>query len=295
MSTENWNVTEPQTITVDGVTSLRAGIVGGRLDVIVHDRPDAVIEVSSVRGDPVAVSLDNGRLEVRHQLQGLEGWFKNLMGTVSGSSENSTVVSIAVPAGVPVEIGTVSGDGLVSGIGPVTRLNTVSGSVLGDGTRGELHLNTVSGDVIARSHEGILTAKTVSGEVTASGLLKDIRAKSVSGDLVFDTEGYCESLGASTVSGDITVRLPRDIGVDLTATTVSGRVVVDDSRFSSFKGRLETILGPDLRLMVLRSNTVSGNVSVVHAGQASSPAEAGYAAGEAADDPASAGGEEAAE
>ncbi|MEA5456058.1 DUF4097 family beta strand repeat-containing protein [Sinomonas sp. JGH33] len=274
MSTENWNVTEAQTITVDGVTSLRAGIVGGRLDVIVHDRTDAIIEISEVVGDAVAVSLDNGRLEVRHQVQGLEGWFKTLMSTVSGSSENHAVISIAIPAGVPVELGTVSGDGLASGTGPATRLNTVSGSVLGNGTRGELHLNTVSGDVIARAHEGILTAKTVSGEVTASGRLKDIRAKSVSGDLVFDTEGYCESLGASTVSGDVTIRLPRDIGVDLSATTVSGRIVVDESRFSSIKGRLETILGPDLKLMVLRTNTVSGNVSVVHAADGAAPGRA---------------------
>jgi DUF4097 and DUF4098 domain-containing protein YvlB len=282
MSTENWSITEPQTITVEGVTSLRAGIVGGRLDVIVHERPDAVIEVGEVRGDPLAVSLENGRLEVRHQLHGLEGWFKNLMGTVSGTNDNHAVISLAIPPGTRVEIGTVSGDGLVSGTGPVTQLNTVSGSVLGDGTQGELHLNTVSGDVIARGHDGILTANTVSGEVTASGRLKDVRAKSVSGDLVFDAEGYCESLGASTVSGDITIRLPRDVGVDLAATTVSGRVVVDESRFTSFKGRLETILGPDLKLMLLRTNTVSGNVSVVHSG--------GAPAADASD-----GGEQAAE
>jgi DUF4097 and DUF4098 domain-containing protein YvlB len=216
------------------------------------------------------------------------------MGTVSGTSENHAVVSIAIPAGVTVEIGTVTGDGLVSGTGPVTRLNTVSGSVLGDSTRGELHLNTVSGDLIARGHAGILTAKTVSGEVTASGTLKDIRAKSVSGDLVFDTEGYCESLGASTVSGDLTIRLPKDIGVDLTATTVSGRVVVDDSRFSSFKGRLETILGPDLKLMVLRSNTVSGNVSVVHAGNHSGTEAGAPSTASEADGPAT-GGKQATE
>ncbi|MCH6469712.1 DUF4097 family beta strand repeat-containing protein [Sinomonas terrae] len=265
MSEEDWSIAEPQTVTLEGVRSLRAGIVGGRLDVIVHESDQAVIEVSEVRGDPVAISLRDGRLDVRHQLHGFEGWFKNLMGTVSGTSENWAVISVAVPVGTAVEIGTVGGDGLVSGTGPVTKLNTVSGSVLGDRTEGELHLNTVSGDVIARNHDGILTANTVSGEITASGRLKDVRAKSVSGDLVFDTEGYCRSLGVSTVSGDVTIRLPRDVGVDLAATTVSGRVVVGESRFTSFKGKLETILGNDLQLMLLRTNTVSGDVSVVHA------------------------------
>ena len=210
------------------------------------------------------MSLDDGRLEVRHQLHGAQGWFKNLMGTVAGTSENHAVVSIAVPAGTVVEIGTVSGDGLVSGARPLTRLNTVSGSIMADGTSGELHINTVSGEVIARGHGGVLTAKTVSGEVTASGDLTHIRANSVSGDLVFDPTGFCSDLGANTVSGDLTIRLPHDVGVDLSANTASGTVVVDSQRFSTAGGKFAAILGPDAKLMLLRVNTVSGNVSVVH-------------------------------
>ena len=58
------------------------------------------------------------------------------MGTVNNNSSNSVVISIALPAGVDVEAGTVSGDGMVSGVSGHTRLNTVSGSVLADGTAG---------------------------------------------------------------------------------------------------------------------------------------------------------------
>ena len=111
------------------------------------------------------------------------------MGTVNNSSSNSVVVSIALPAGVEVEAGTVSGDGMVSGISGRTRLNTVSGSVLADGTSGDLSVSTVSGEVIARNHHGVLTAKSVSGEVTASGDFSHIRANTVSGDLSFDLHG----------------------------------------------------------------------------------------------------------
>jgi hypothetical protein len=151
MSEQSWTVTGPQAIDVDGVASLRLGVVRGRFDVVTHADPVTRIEISDVHGDPVAVSLTDGRLEVRHQLHGPQGWFRNLMGAVSHNSENSAVISIAVPAGVEIEAGTVSGDGLVSGITGRTRLNTVSGSVMADHTAGELHINTVSGDVTARA------------------------------------------------------------------------------------------------------------------------------------------------
>ena len=70
MAGENWAISSPQTIDVDGVTSLKLGMVRGRFDVITHAEPVVRLEFSEVHGDPVAVSLNGGRLEVRHQLHG---------------------------------------------------------------------------------------------------------------------------------------------------------------------------------------------------------------------------------
>src|SRR5213076_2146330 len=184
------------------------------------------------------------------------GWFRNLMGTVNNTSTNSVVLGIALPPGVDVEAGTVSGDGLVSGISGRTRLNTVSGSVMSDGTSGELHVNTVSGEVIARNHDGVLTAKSVSGEVTASGRFSNIRANTVSGDMSFDLLGFTNDFGANSVSGDVTIRLPHDVGVDIVAKSASGVVVIDDQQYSQPGGKVETIAGPDGKLMLVRTNSV---------------------------------------
>ena len=140
------------------------------------------------------------------------------------------MVNITLPAGVDVEAGTVSGSGMVSGTGGHTRLNTVSGSVLADGTSGELSVNTVSGDVIARNHRGVLTARSVSGEVTASGEFSSIRANTVSGDLSFDLHGFTRDFGANSVSGDVTIRVPHDVGVDIIAKSGSGAVVIDEQQ-----------------------------------------------------------------
>ncbi|HAG60887.1 MAG TPA: hypothetical protein DEQ49_13195 [Arthrobacter bacterium] len=264
MAEDSWTVTGPQTIEVDNVTSLKLGMVRGRFDVVTH--PDAVVrvEINEVHGDPVSVTLTDGRLEVRHQLHGPQGWFKNLMGTVNHNSNNEAVISIALPAGVDVEAGTVSGDGLVSGISGHTRLNTVSGSVMADGTSGQLHVNTVSGEVIARNHDGVLTAKSVSGEVTASGRFSNIRANTVSGDMSFDLLGFTNDFGANSVSGDVTIRLPHDVGVDIVAKSASGVVVIDDQQYSQAGGKVETIAGPDGKLMLVRTNSVSGKTSIFH-------------------------------
>jgi DUF4097 and DUF4098 domain-containing protein YvlB len=272
MAENTWAVTGPQIIDVGDVSSLKLGIVRGRFDIVSHDEGVARIEVSEIQGDPLAVSLVNGRLEVRHQLHGPQGWFKNLMGTVNNSSSNSVVVSIALPAGVEVEAGTVSGDGMVSGISGHTRLNTVSGSVLADGTSGDLAVHTVSGEVIARNHSGVLTAKSVSGEVTASGTFSNIRANTVSGDLSFDLHGFTQDFGANSVSGDVTIRLPHDVGVDIIAKSASGAVVIDDQKYTQPGGSVETIAGPDTQLMLVRTNSVSGTTSIFH-GQPSSDAE----------------------
>ncbi|QCB96989.1 hypothetical protein E5206_08655 [Arthrobacter sp. PAMC25564] len=274
MAENAWTVTGPQTIDVDGVSSLKLGIVRGRFDIVTHDEDVARIEVSEIHGDPLSVSLVNGRLEVRHQLHGAQGWFKNLMGTVNNSSSNSVVVSIALPAGAEVEAGTVSGDGMVAGVSGRIRLNTVSGSVLADETSGDLAVNTVSGEVIARNHHGVLTARSVSGEVTASGEFTNIRANTVSGELNFDLHGFTQDFGSNSVSGDVTIRLPHDVGVDIIAKSATGAVVIDDQQYAQPGGSVQTIAGPDAKLMLVRTNTVSGKTSIFH-GRPAADAETG--------------------
>lgn len=265
MAGENWTVAGPQTIEVDGVTSLKLGMVRGRFDVITHAEPVVRLEFSEVHGDPVAVSLNGGRLEVRHQLHGAQGWFKNLMETVNHNSDNSAVITVAVPQGVELEAGTVSGDGLVSGTSAHIRLNTVSGSVMADSTSGELQVNTVSGSVAVRNHRGVLTAKSISGEVTASGSFTNVRTNTVSGHLSFDLLDFTQDFGSNSVSGDLTIRVPADVGVDIVAKSAGGAVILDGHQCLLTNGKVETIAGPDGQLMLVRTNSVSGKTSIFHA------------------------------
>ncbi len=265
MAEETWTIENPQTIAIADVASLKLGMVRGSFHVVAHAEPVVRLEVSEVHGDPVAVSLNGGRLEVRHQLHGAQGWFKNLMETVNHNSGNSAVITIAVPGSVEVEAGTVSGDGLVSGTSAHVRLNTVSGTVAAESTSGELQVNTVSGSVAVRDHRGVLTAKSISGEVTASGHFTNVRTNTVSGHLSFDLLGFTRDFGSNSVSGDLTIRLPHDVGVDIVAKSAGGAVVLDGQQCLLANGKVETIAGPDGQLMLVRTNSVSGKTSIFHA------------------------------
>ena len=213
----------------------------------------------------MAVTLVNGRLEVRHQLHGAQGWFKNLMGTVNNNSSNSAVISIAAARrrrgggrhrqrrrpGLRRSAATPGSTPSPAPSWPTAR-------------PASSHVNTVSGEVIARNHDGVLTAKSVSGEVTASGGFSNIRANTVSGDLSFDLHGFTHDFGANSVSGDVTIRLPHDVGVDIVAKSASGAVVIDDQKYPQPGGNVQTIAGPDAQLMLVRTNSVSGKTSIFH-------------------------------
>ena len=111
---------------------------------------------------------------------------------------------------------------------------------------------------------------TVSGAVTATGALNHVRLNNVSGEILLDVSEDTQDIGANTVSGDMTIRLPHTVGVDLKAKTGSGQVIIDTQRYMPVKNTVATIVGPEEHLLVLRTNSVSGDVSVVHA-----PAEEG--------------------
>lgn len=264
MNTSEWTVNEPKTFDVDSVTELKAGIVDGRVDILVHDEPTTRVEVSEVHGEPIEVTFNGGTLSVKHRPPLSRGLgrlgIKTLIGT---SPEEYAVISIAVPSGTAVSLGTVNGDGLVCGT-TRTSLDTVTGSVMADDTSGHLKVNTVSGEVIVRHHTGTFTAKSVSGEVTASGFLDSVRTNSVSGDVSLDLLGIPRDLGAKSVSGDLNVRLSEEVGIDLAATTASGTAMVNDRTFTSLGKISHTEGGTTEQTLTVRTNSVSGNVSIFH-------------------------------
>jgi hypothetical protein len=265
MADESWTVTGPQVIDLEEVRALRVQLVGGRVDVVAHDEPGVRLEVHEVVGRPLEVSLEGGELRVGYTftLGGWEGWlekFKNFR------DRDRADVSIAVPRTLPAKVATVSAEGLVAGLRGQVSVSTVSGALVVDGTTGRLTVNTVSGEIVVRDHEGDLGMATVSGELAASGALTAVKATAVSGAIALDVTAGSTAVTTSSVSGEVTVRLPAGEDVHVRAHSVSGRLVVDGEEHGGGMPGSRTV---DLRRgtggSTVTASTVSGDVTLLRA------------------------------
>jgi hypothetical protein len=124
--------------------------------------------------------------------------------------------------------------------------------------------NSVSGDVSVVGAEGAVRAGSVSGNVRMERLrASSVRASSVSGDVdvVVDALTGDGPLRFTSVSGNVTAELPKNVDADVTMRSVSGSL---DSDFAlTLNGRmsrhsLEARIGKGGR--ELEVHTVSGNV-----------------------------------
>lgn len=268
---ERWTVNGPRVIEVGGPDEVprhvAVRLIGGQVDVVAHDDLDTItVEVTRTSGRPLEVSWDGNRLEVAHPKLGWEAMLDGIPSSEAFSSGASAEVSIAVPRGVTVHLGTVSAEGLVSGTTAPAEVRTVSGTVVVDHVRGHVDARTVSGAIDVRHQEGPLSGTTVSGSLTVQAVtMEHLRANTVSGALTVDLRQAPSTLLTKTVSGDVVVRIPADAGFEVTARSVSGRVTAGEQQVSRRPGKVEGVLRegePDVKVV---AQTVSGDVTVLRA------------------------------
>jgi DUF4097 and DUF4098 domain-containing protein YvlB len=270
MAEEKWLVDGPKTIDAEGIRRLKVSLIRGQVDIIGHDEPGTRVEVHSVSGRDLKVSVTGDTLEIDHPQLRWDNWieaFRSFRGTASAD------VSVMVPRDVALKLGVVSAAALVSGLHEDATLSTVSGDITTDGMRGDLQLNSVSGELAVRNHEGRVTSHTVSGDVTASGAVRSFSCDGVSGEVMLDLAGIPDEVRINTVSGDVTARLGAEVGTAYSISTVSGRMQLDATQITGVRGRWTGKFGElDQHWLDFRANTVSGNVSVLHATPAAASA-----------------------
>ncbi|MHA6693490.1 DUF4097 family beta strand repeat-containing protein [Homoserinimonas sp. A520] len=263
MARQKWLVDGPRIIDVHEVRALKVGLVAGRVDIVGHDEPGARVEVHSVDGKPIKVSIEGDVLEVDHPQLNWENFidvFKYFRGHARAE------VSILVPRNVELKLGVVSASAIVSGLRNGGKISTVSGEAVIDNTAGVLDLNAVSGELSVRDHQGTVNARTVGGDVAATGDIVKFSGDTVSGNIMLDLAGIPDTARVSTVSGDVTVRLAPGVPAEYKINTVSGKVQLDDSEITGVVGGYSGKYGQlDDSWLEFRATTVSGDVSVMHA------------------------------
>src|SRR5659263_614485 len=85
--------------------------------------------------------------------------------------------------------------------------------------------------------------------------------------VVLDVSTGTSSIGATTVSGDITVRLPQGRGVNVEARSVTGRVVVDGHDYkATMPGQTKVDLRSGDGACFVSTTSVSGHLTVLRGG-----------------------------
>lgn len=229
--------------------------VGG--EIALTARPGPVrIRARVRRGEPVEVSLDKGRLSVRHEIS------RALLARLLDGASPEAVIEIAAPAETIVAVRAVSASVVAAGFTAAPTVATVTGPITVADVSG-VTATTVSGGLEAQAVGGNLTVTSVSGDVTVSDSRLDaVTVKTVSGEITIDADAV-GSATLNTVSGAVALRLPEDAAVSLEAVTVNGRL---DCAFpladsTSTKRRLSGSIGGGGQ--ALRCRTVSGDVAVL--------------------------------
>ena len=270
MVLEKWVVDGPKVIDLELVRSLKVGLIGGQVDIIGHDEPGARIEVHSVSGKELKISIDGDALEIDHPQLRWDNFievFKSWRGNAKAD------ISILVPRDAALKFGVISASALISGLVTDARISTVSGDVVIDSVTGDLELNTVNGEISIRDHTGLVNARTVSGAITASGAIRRFSADGVSGEVFVDATGTPDEIQNNTVSGAFTVRLDADVPARYSINSVSGVLQLGPSTIKGLRGGgYNGSTGPlEGKWTEFKANSVSGNISVVYREPAAAP------------------------
>jgi hypothetical protein len=238
----SWTVDAPKRLDFDDVTALNVRLMAGSVAVLASDdRPSMV--VTELKGRPLQVTQEGGELTISYESLSWEG----LLGFLK-PRHDSVAVTITVPADCPIQLGVLSASAIVSGLRSGAAVKGMSGEVTLDGVAGNVDAETMSGEIAARDIDGEVRFKSMSGGlVLADGWLDRLEANTMSGQIAADvTLRAGGDVHVSTMSGDVTLRLPEGSDATVRLHSTSGAVRTE---FDT----LRTTKAP-------ASHTVSGNV-----------------------------------
>jgi hypothetical protein len=215
-----WTIEAPTSLDFDDVRGLRVRLIAGSVAVLATDgRPS--LDVADISGEPLNVTYEDGLLTISHEHLTWEGLLMWLQ-----PHRHSATVTVTVPRKCRTQVGVVSASAVMSGISARASVKSVSGGITLDGVTGDVDANTVSGALEAQGINGKLNFNTVSGDLTlADGWLERLDANGVSGDVTADID--LDPLGGmqvTTVSGEVTLRLPAEADAQVNLHSLSGDV-----------------------------------------------------------------------
>ncbi len=222
---------------------------------------------------PTDVSLSLSATSADIEVSGIEGEFR--LDLTSGNmrlSELTGPCRIDATSG-DIEARGIRGDVIVSATSGDGFFENIDGDLEIDATSGDTEANWVSGSVRIEKSSGSSKLSKCSGDVdihVTSGEISIIQRSgglyvmSSSGDIYIESEMTGgDEYEINSTSGNITLKIPEEAGVDVIATTGSGDIDTEASIqiVSLGKNELEGRIGRGGKK--LRLNSSSGNISLL--------------------------------
>ncbi|NUO63139.1 MAG: DUF4097 family beta strand repeat protein [Gemmatimonadaceae bacterium] len=153
-----------------------------------------------------------------------------------------TRYEVSVPAGVRLQLKSVSGDITAHGVGGELEAGAVSGDVDVSDAKGRVEIESVSGDITAARLSGDVRVSAVSGDVTIDDVSGDLDIETVSGEMNLERIAV-KTLRSETVSGELTYEGSLDPNGRYEFHSQSGDVRLRIPASSGGSVRIETFSG----------------------------------------------------
>jgi DUF4097 and DUF4098 domain-containing protein YvlB len=195
--------------------------VKGRIQVRAWNRNE--VRLTGSLGDGVEkLEIEGDRNDLRIEVRYPEG------GWGGGNRSEPTTLVLQVPLQASLSIESVSAAVDVRGVAPrELDIESVSGDIVVAGAPGRAQVESVSGTQhLTLNSDGEVSTESVSGDITLRGRLKGaLDAETVSGRVELDSAGEAvRSVSVNSVSGDIGARVALAGGGEIRGETVSGNL-----------------------------------------------------------------------
>jgi len=240
-------------VTAVTLLALAAGALAAQnVDTTFTVRANPRLNVQNLSGTVVVRNWGRSEIRVQAEYDRARVEFDATPGqvsvrTVSRRGNSEVDYTINAPTGTSIQVNGLSTDVRITGVCGSVNINTVSGDVEASCIDGDGVIQSVSGDVTVADARASLEATSTSGDVDVRGARGPLTAHSVSGDVtltdVAGSEVDVETISGSVEysgriadnghyrfsahSGDVTLRVPGNIGAVINVSTFSGDFASD--------------------------------------------------------------------
>ncbi|PKV12535.1 DUF4097 family beta strand repeat-containing protein [Xanthomonas prunicola] len=209
--------------------------IAGSIRVRGWDRDEVALTGSLGEGQRLQVDESSNRLQFEviyprnsRNSKGAELELRVPRGAVLQVDAVSAAVNVDQVDLARLQLKSVSGDVVAAGRAKEAQLETVSGALRSTVSSGRMTLGTVSGQLNAPAGaSGVVAIESVSGDIhIGAGQVSQLRTQSVSGTTAVTVAGLAPggSIAAESVSGTITLGVPRNLSAALDVDVFSGDI-----------------------------------------------------------------------